>query len=140
MSMASGAAAYTAGAGAYAKVGVESGVMAASPHRLIVMLFDGARLAIRSARLHMENGNMPEKGRSITRALDIVTQGLMAAVDRDKGGEVADNLNTLYEYIGRLLLEASLHNDVHRLDQADSLLGEIDSAWREIGEAAGEKA
>lgn len=131
----SNAAAYRQGANAYARVGVESGVMAANPHQLIVMLFDGARLAIRSARLHMSNRNMPAKGAAITKALDIITQGLMAGLDHEKGGELVENLASLYVYIGRLLLQASLHNDVEMLDRADSLLADIDSAWREIGTA-----
>lgn len=134
MSM-STAAAYRGGANAYARVGVESGVMSANPHQLIVMLFEGARLAIRSARLHMVNGNMSGKGAAISKALDIVNQGLMAGLDREKGGEVADNLAALYEYIGRLLLQANLRNELETLDRADSLLAEIESAWREIGPA-----
>lgn len=125
-----------AGAGAYAKVGVETGVMSASPHQLIVMLFDGAKMAIRTARLHMSNGNIQEKGKAISRALDIITQGLMAGLDREKGGDIAENLARVYEYIGRLLLQASLHNDVSKLDEAESLLADIDSAWREIGNTA----
>lgn len=125
-----------AGAGAYAKVGVETGVMSANPHQLIVMLFDGAKMAIRTARLHMSNGNIPEKGKAISRALDIITQGLMAGLDREKGGDIAENLARVYEYIGRLLLQASLHNDVSKLDEAENLLADIDSAWREIGNPA----
>lgn len=127
---------YSPGAGAYAKVGVETGVMSASPHQLIVMLFDGAKMAIRTARLHMSNGNIAEKGKAISRALDIITQGLMAGLDREKGGDIAENLAMLYEYIGRLLLQASVNNDVSKLDEAEALLTEIDSAWREIGQAA----
>lgn len=130
---------YSMGVGAYAKVGVETGVMSASPHQLIVMLFDGAKMAIRTARLHMSNGNIAEKGKAISRALDIITQGLMAGLDREKGGEIAENLAMLYEYIGNLLLQASLHNDVSKLDEAERLLADIDSAWREIGQAASDQ-
>lgn len=110
--------------------------MSASPHQLIVMLFDGARMAIRTARLHMSSGNIAEKGKAISRALDIITQGLMAGLDREKGGQIAENLAMLYEYIGNLLLQASLHNDTGKLDEAEKLLTDIDSAWREIGQTA----
>lgn len=127
---------YSRGVGAYAKVGVETSVMSASPHQLIVMLFDGARMAIRTARLHMSSGNIAEKGKAISRALDIITQGLMAGLDREKGGQIAENLAMLYEYIGNLLLQASLHNDTGKLDEAEKLLTDIDSAWREIGQTA----
>ncbi|WP_017429044.1 flagellar export chaperone FliS [Vreelandella jeotgali] len=127
-------AAYGKGADAYARVGVESGVMSANPHQLINMLFDGANASIRAARIHMQAGNTVEKGKSISKALDIVNNGLLAALDREKGGEIAERLGSLYDYIARLLLTANLRNDEESLDSAESLLGEIASAWREIGQ------
>ncbi|WP_346797069.1 flagellar export chaperone FliS [Halomonas sp. Bachu 37] len=129
-----GAAAYGRGAKAYARVGVESGVMSANPHQLIVMLFDGAQASIRAARIHMQGGNIAEKGKAISKAIDIVNTGLAAALDPEKGGEVAERLGALYAYIARLLLAANLHNDQESLDQAERLLEDIASAWREIGQ------
>lgn len=126
---------YGRGAGAYARVGVESAVMSASPHQLIVMLFDGAQGAIRAARIHMQAGNVAEKGKAISKAIDIVNNGLAAALDTEKGGEIAERLGSLYDYVARLLLAANLHNDVERLDQAERLLEDVASAWREIGSA-----
>lgn len=127
------AAAYGKGAGAYARVGVESAAMSASPHQLIVMLFDGAQSSIRAARIHMQAGNVAEKGKAISKALDIVNNGLLAALDMDKGGEIAERLGALYDYVVRLLLAANLHNDQESLDQAENLLNDVASAWREIG-------
>ena len=137
MSAIRGAGSYGRGASAYARVGVESGVMSASPHQLIVMLFDGGLAAMRAARIHMEAGNTAEKGRSISKALDIVNNGLAAALDTEKGGEVAERLGSLYDYIARLLLAANLHNDPQSLSQAESLLENVASAWRDIGGSAG---
>lgn len=136
MSSTRSAASYARGAGAYARVGVESGVMSASPQQLIMLLFDGAGTAIRTARLHLRNGNMADKGKAISKALDIINQGLLAALDPEKGGEVAANLASLYDYIGRLLLTANLHNDESRLDEAERLLAELGSAWRDMGRQA----
>lgn len=124
------------GAGAYARVGVETGVMSASPHQLIVLLFDGAQASIRAAKLHMQQGNVSEKGKSLSKAIDIVNNGLLAALDREKGGEIAENLGSLYDYISRLLLQANLRNDEQRLDEAAKLLDDISSAWREIAPQA----
>lgn len=124
---------YGRGAGAYANVGVESGVMAADPHHLIVLLFDGAENCIRRARLHMRDGNVPAKGEAISKAVDIVNKGLLAALDTSKGGEVAQNLGRIYEYIGTLLLRANVLNDEEALAQAERLLVDISSAWRQIG-------
>lgn len=120
------------GAAAYARVGVESGVTAASPHRLISLLFDGAIAAIRSAALHLEAGRAAQKGEAIARALDIVNNGLLAALDQEQGGELAQRLASLYEYIAQRLLYANLHDDSAALDEAGRLLDDIGSAWREI--------
>ncbi|MCL5425166.1 MAG: flagellar export chaperone FliS [Gammaproteobacteria bacterium] len=134
MTYSRGSAAYGRGANAYARVGVESGVMSADPHQLIVMLFDGAQAAIRAARIHMQAGNTSEKGKSISKALDIINNGLAAALDHEKGGEIADRLASLYDYIVRLLLAANLRNDEESLNQAERLLEDVASAWRDIGQ------
>ncbi|WP_227368277.1 flagellar export chaperone FliS [Halomonas sp. M20] len=120
------------GANAYARVGVETGVMSASPHQLIVMLFDGAQASMRAARLHMQQGNVTEKGKSLSKAIDIVNNGLGAGLDHERGGEVAERLGSLYDYIVSLLLKANLKNDEQSLDEASQLLENIASAWREI--------
>lgn len=125
------------GARAYARVGIESGVMSASPHKLIVMLFDGAAGFIRAARLHMQAGQVAAKGEAISKAIDVVG-GLSSALDHERGGELAGRLESLYDYISDLLLKANLENSVARLDEAERLLADIASAWREIGGAAAE--
>ena len=132
MTTSRGAAAYGRGAGAYARVGVESGVLSASPHQLITLLFDGAASAIRTAGMHLRAGRVADKGQAISKALDIVNNGLLAALDRDKGGEIAERLASLYDCIARLLLQANLRNDQASLDEAGRLLADIASAWREI--------
>ncbi|MBZ9538285.1 MULTISPECIES: flagellar export chaperone FliS [Modicisalibacter] len=124
------------GAGAYAQVGVESAVMSATPHQLIVMLFDGALASLKAAKLHLQQGNKVEKGRSLSKAIDIVNNGLAAALDYEKGGDIAANLGALYDYISRLLLQANLRNDEQRIDEAYTLLNDIASAWREIAPQA----
>lgn len=135
-----GAAAYGRGAKAYARVGVESATMSASPHQLIVLLFDGAIAAIRTARIHMHDDSTAEKGRAISKALDIINNGLLAALDAEQGGEVAEHLASLYDYIARLLLNANLHNSSESLDQAENLLQDIATAWRDIGSHGGARA
>ena len=120
------------GAASYARVGLESDVMSASPHRLIVLLFQGADTAIGTALVHLRDGNVAEKGRAISKALDIVNNGLLAALDVGRGGELAERLAALYEYIARLLLNANLQNDEHGLQEARRLLAELGSAWSQI--------
>lgn len=130
---------YRTGAGAYARVGVESSAMSASPHQLIVMLFDGAKTAIGMARHHMASGDIQAKGNAVSKAINIVENGLRASLDADaagaQGADLVKNLSALYAYVVQRLLHANLRNDTAALDEADVLLENIASAWREIGGA-----
>ncbi len=118
----------------YTKVGVETGVASASPHALIVMLFDGALLAISTAGNHMKNKQIAEKGMSISKAIDIINCGLKASLDKSSGGDLAEKLDALYEYMSLRLIHANVKNDQAALDEVAHLLNEIRSAWVEIAE------
>lgn len=124
------------GARSYAQIGLQSGVMSASPHQLITMLFDGAKTAIAMARHHMANKEVAAKGMAISKAINIVDNGLKASMDAEAGGkagaELVANLSALYDYISQRLMYANLRNDPALLDEADRLLDSIGSAWREI--------
>jgi flagellar protein FliS len=122
------------GVNAYAKVGLETSVISASPHKLIVMLYDGALAAIKSGANHMSAGNIAEKGEAISKALDIINNGLRASLDKKAGGEIARNLDALYVYMTERLLTASLHNKTALLDEVQTLLLDLRDAWSQIGE------
>ncbi|AJJ17920.1 MULTISPECIES: flagellar export chaperone FliS [Yersinia] len=121
------------GVQAYATVGIESGVMSASPHQLIVMLFDGAQSALVRARILMSQGDIPAKGAALSKAINIIDNGLSAGLDMEKGGELAQNLSALYDYMSRRLLHANLHNDEQAINEVSALLENIADAWRQIG-------
>lgn len=123
------------GAKAYAKVGVETGVSAASPHRLIVMLFEGAMVAVSTALQCMKAGNIPGKGQSISKAIMIIDGGLRASLDKKQGGEIAMNLDSLYEYMSNRLLVANLKNQPEVLEEVYRLLKDLSEAWDAIGDA-----
>jgi flagellar secretion chaperone FliS len=122
------------GASAYATVGLETGVVASSPHKLIVMLFDGALVAIRSASAHMKAREIEKKGNAISKAIMIVENGLRASLDKEAGGQIALSLDALYDYIGRRLLLANLSNDTAILDEVHALLADLKGAWEAIGD------
>jgi flagellar protein FliS len=128
---------YRTGAGAYARIGVESSAMSASPHQLIVMLFDGAKAAIGMARHHMASADVQARGNAISKAINIVENGLRASLDADaagpQGAQLVENLGALYTYIVRRLMQANLRGDASALDEAETLLENVASAWREIG-------
>jgi len=129
---------FRTGAGAYARVGVETSVMSATPHQLITMLFEGASTAIGLARHYMTVGDIPAKSGAISKAIGIVEEGLKASLDPDAGGPegaaLTANLSALYDCVVQRLLYANLRNDPHWLDQAEELLENVASAWRAIGQ------
>ncbi|MEM5431804.1 flagellar export chaperone FliS [Cupriavidus oxalaticus] len=121
-------------ANAYAQVGVHTGAMSASPHKLIAMLYDGARAAIARAKFHLEGGNIAERGNAISKAIDIIDNGLRAVLDHNAGGEISANLEALYEYMVRRLMLANLRSDAALLAEVDALLESLASAWAQIDE------
>lgn len=128
---------YTAsGTKAYAQVSIESGVMSANPHQLIEMLFDGANGALVRARLFMQQGDIVAKGEAISKAINIIDNGLKAGLDQENGGEIATNLSALYDYMIRRLLQANLRNDCQAIEEVEGLLGNIAEAWKQISPKA----
>lgn len=118
---------------AYAAVGVESAVLSASPHQLVVLLFDGALSAMKKAAILIELGDIPGKGKALSHAINIINSGLRAGLDHDVGGELVANLDSLYDYMTRRLLQANLHNDLTAIEEVTTLLTNIADAWKEIG-------
>ena len=122
------------GVHAYANVGMETGVVAASPHKLIVMLFDGALVALNAALSGMRSGNIAEKGKSISKAIMIIDSGLRAALDKKAGGDIAEGLDSLYEYMSGRLVTANITNEPAILEEVQRLLIELRDAWNAIAD------
>lgn len=123
-------------AGTYQKVGVETGVSTASPHRLIAMLFDGFNDAVTETRSAMKKRDVPAKCVAVTRAVRIVDEGLASALDHQGGGKLAGDLAALYGYVVVRLTYAHLHNDEAALDECVRLLEPVKAAWAAIGNGA----
>ena len=119
-------------AAAYAKVSVETGVNTADPHKLILMLFDGALLQVRTAGIAIVNKDIPAKGTAISKAVEIIINGLKVSLDLSAGGELAQRLAALYDYMSDRLLYANLHNSQPALDEVAGLLATLREAWAEI--------
>ena len=119
---------------AYSKTSLESEVAQASPHKLILMLFDGLLSAINQARAHMEAKRIAEKGMALSKAVAILEEGLRSSLDKEVGGELAENLDALYEYCSNTLIEANLKNVPEKLDEVVNLLTPIRDAWETIGQ------
>jgi len=126
-----------AGVNAYAQVGLESAVLSASPYQLVVMLFQGAISSLKKAEILMDQEDIPGKGKAISKAVNIITNGLQAGLDHSVNGELTGNLDSLYDYMVRRLLEANLRNDKNALTEVQGLLEGIADAWNQINPSAG---
>ena len=120
---------------AYQKAGVEAAVEVADPYRLVLLLFEGAQAAIGAARAAIQQNNIRVKGESISKAIDIISNGLKASLDAEKGGDLAARLESLYDYMVLRLLQANMKSDDKALEEVSGLIGELLSAWREISPA-----
>lgn len=122
---------------AYQRVGVETGVESADPHKLILMLFEGAQEALAKARMHMQHHEVAEKGQMISKAIMIIDHGLKASLDMNAGGDLAIKLQALYDYMTHRLLVANIQNNPEIVNEVNGLLSELHGAWKEIGEFNG---
>lgn len=119
----------------YQRVGVQTQVAEASPHRLIQMLMQGGLDRIYQARGAIQFGRLAEKGDLIGKSISIVG-GLREALDHEVGGEISANLDRLYEYMIRRLTEANRNNDADALTEVAALLQEVKAGWDGIEQYA----
>ncbi|WMY76014.1 flagellar export chaperone FliS [Buttiauxella selenatireducens] len=120
------------GTQAYARIEVESAVMSASQQQLVTMLFDGALNALVRARLFLQDGNLEGKGLSLSKAINIIDNGLKIGIDETSSDELTQNLLALYTYMVRRIFQANLHNDVSAIEEVENLLRNIADAWKEV--------
>ena len=118
----------------YQQVGVHSGIMDASPHRLVQMLMEGMLEKLSLAKGNINRQEFEEKGANITKAMNIIG-GLRASLDMEAGGEIAQNLDDLYDYMIRRLVMANSHKDNAILDEVYNLMVDIKISWETIPEA-----
>ena len=119
-------------AAVYKKASIEASVDFADPHQLVVLLFEALQRAIGSAKLCMQAGDIPGKCKQIGDAIRILEEGLRAPLDLEKGGEIAANLNAVYEYCVNRLVMANARNDVAALDEVSKILEPVISGWKQI--------
>ena len=128
---------YSRLAQSYGSVQVVTGVATADNVQLIQMLFDGLAESLASAKGHIQNNAIEEKSKALSRAGRIVV-GLQGALDFERGGELAQNLNELYAYITRRLFHVNAYNDLTVLDEVQSLIKDITEAWKTLPSLLGQ--
>lgn len=123
--------AYSRAAESYGSVQVVTGVATANNVQLIQMLFDGLLESLATAKGHILNRAIEDKSKAIARAGRIVV-GLQGALDFERGGELAQNLNELYAYVTRRLFHINAQNDLEALDEVMTLMKDIAQAWQTL--------
>jgi flagellar protein FliS len=123
------------GAAAYKTVGNQSGAEFASPHRLIQMLLDGALEKMLIAKSAIERNDIQGKAENISWAIRIIG-GLQASLDSDKGGEIAETLGSLYNFVVGHLTQANLKNDPTMIEDSINIIKNIKEGWDGISEEA----
>ena len=118
---------------AYSKAAVHTTVDAASPHQLVLMLYEGLLKQLRLAKTHMAKGELGAKAACLGKAIDILGKGLRGSLNLEAGGEIAQNLDALYEYCEQRMMQANARNELAMLDEVIGLLEPLRSAWQEIG-------
>jgi flagellar protein FliS len=120
---------------AYNKVNTQTGVENADAHRLIQMLIDGAIEKINRAKYFMKQNKISEKGQQISWAISIIS-GLQASLNMEQGGELAERLNSLYDFCCHHLVQANIENSVEKLDDVLKVMNNIKEGWDGIREQA----
>jgi len=122
----------TRSASAYQRINVETSMHTIDQHQLVSLLLDGLLQAVATARGALARGDVNTKCGSIAKALRILEEGLMTALDREEGGEVAVNLEAVYDYAMRRLIQANARNDDAMLQEVSRLIEPITQAWKEM--------
>ncbi|MFK8019584.1 MAG: flagellar export chaperone FliS [Pseudomonadales bacterium] len=115
----------------YQRVNLESDIEGANSHRLVQLLLSGALSRIATAKGQYVRGETAAFGESLGKSIGIIS-GLQAALDMEKGGEISQNLDSLYDYMIRTLLKVHTQKSTEPLSEVAALLTEIKSAWDAI--------
>ena len=108
----------------------ESAVMTATPERLVVMLYDGARRFLFQAAVAMREGNVEQSNNRLQRAEAIIDE-LNNTLDMSTG-EIAVRLRAIYLFCKRHLMQARLKRSPEMIDEVSRLLETVGDAWRQI--------
>jgi flagellar protein FliS len=108
----------------------QSAILTASPERLVVMLYDGARRFLYQAAVAMRAGNIETSHAKLRRAEDVIVH-LRATLDLEQG-EIAQRLSDLYTFYLRHLAEARIDRDADKVDEVSSMLGTLRESWNQI--------
>ena len=123
---------------AYKSVGVKNDLAVADPHRVIQLLMQGSLENMALAKGAIERKDFVVKSKSISKAMTIIA-ALQNSLDMDAGGEVSENLWSLYDFMVNHLMQASRESNIAKIDDVMEIMLKIKSAWDQISVADREK-
>lgn len=109
---------------------LENSVNTASPAKLVEMLYQNSIERLEKTKNLINNKNLSEANKQIIRVQDIITE-LNVSLDLKAGGEISQNLRSLYNYMNRRLIEANLKKDIEIIDEVKNMIKELLETWKE---------
>lgn len=106
-------------------------IMTASPAKLVALLYDKAISSLSEAAAAIERGDIAARHNANRRAIDIVAQ-LWSTLDLERGGEIAANLDRLYDFAMRRLADVDMKNDAQAAHDVIGLLDPLRRSWHEL--------
>lgn len=119
-------------AAAYKRASVDASVEMADPHQLVNLLFEALNRYLSLSKVSIQNADVPAKCKNIGAAIRVLEEGLIAPLDIENGGELAQNLKSLYEYCVRRLLVANVKSDPALIDEVQKLMEPVANGWKQI--------
>jgi flagellar protein FliS len=113
----------------YREIDNVGSVTGRSPIELILLVYDRTADKLRAAEAAIDSNRADLLGTALGDAIDLISQGLMAALDYERGGEIAVNLGSIYDYSVRRLLYANLQRDANVVREIANLLAGLREAW-----------
>ncbi len=108
----------------------KTSVITADPKKLVLMCYEGAIDHLKIGKLKIIEKDYERWGKALSKAQDIINE-LLCALDFEKGGSIATGLDSLYNYMLRRLIHASVEDDIRAIDEVIGMLTELKSAWEE---------
>ena len=118
----------------YQREALKTRLASADPFEVTQMIMEGALESMKIAKINIENKDLENKSKFIAKATTII-DSLRLSLDYEAGGEISTNLSALYRYMSERLLEASIENDIIKIDEVIDLLSGIKGAWDQISES-----
>jgi flagellar protein FliS len=109
----------------------KTNITTSDPVKLIILCYEGAIDSLKLAKEKIREKDYDKKAKAIIKARDVIDE-LLCSLDLEKGGAIASNLSSLYNYMLRRIIHGDVNKDIGAIDEVIGMLSELLSAWREV--------